>query len=295
MSKPTVTVYTDGACNPNPGPGGWAALLLYPERPPQELVGTEVYTTNNRMELRAALEALCALEQPHRVEIYTDSQYLRQGIDKWLSHWKAQGWQRAGKAAVQNQDLWQALDEQTARHEVIWHWTRGHAGNRWNERVDRLARAMIPASSLPVDDEQAVHIFTAVSYLNREKKGGWAVLLRYRDHVKTFSGSEGNTSSNRLHIRSALEGLRALTHSVPVHLYTTSDYLKNGATTWIHTWAAAGWRTRDGHPVQHRDLWEELAGWTQKYAVTWHVVGDQGASAAMAQVKKLAGEAARGL
>lgn len=293
MSKPQITIYTDGSCNPNPGPGGWAAVLLSADQKPRELSGAQAQTTNNQMELRAALEALRALKRPHCVELYTDSQYLRQGIAEWLPHWEDRDWQTSGKVAVKNQDLWQALVEQVRRHEITWHWTQGHAGDRWNEHVDRLARAMIPVAALPLDDERAVHVFAAASYLGKEKKGGWAVLLRYCDQIKTLSGGETDTSINRLHIRSALEGLRALTRAVPVHLYTTSDYLKNGATAWTHSWAADGWRTRDGSPVKHRELWEALADLSGRYEITWHVVDAQHAPDEMAQVKKLAGEAAR--
>ncbi len=293
MSKLQVTIYTDGSCNPNPGPGGWAAVLLCAGQKPRELRGAQAQTTNNQMELRAALEALRALKRPHQVELYTDSQYLRQGIVEWLPRWEESGWQTTGETAVKNQDLWQALVEQVRRHEITWHWAKGHAGDRWNEHVDRLARSMIPTCALSLDDDQAVHLFTAVSYLGKEKKGGWAVLLRYRDQIKTLSGGEGNTSSNRLHIRSALEGLRALNRAVPVHLYTTSDYLKNGATAWTRSWAADGWRTRDGSPVKHRDLWEALAALAERYEIAWHVVDAHDAPDEMAQVKKLAGEAAR--
>ncbi|MBN1933545.1 MAG: ribonuclease HI [Anaerolineae bacterium] len=293
MSKPKVTIYTDGSCNPNPGPGGWAAVLLHPRQPPHELSGAEAETTNNRMELRAALEALRALKRPHCVQLYTDSQYLRQGIVDWPPRWEKGDWQTTGQTAIKNQDLWQALVEQVRRHEITWHWTRGHAGDRWNEHVDRLARAMIPAAALPLDDERVVHVFAAASYLGREKKGGWAVLLRCRDQIKTLSGGETDTSINRLHIRSALEGLRALPRAVPVHLYTTSDYLKNGATAWMRSWAADGWRTRDGGPVKHRELWETLADLSGHYEIAWHVVDAHNAPDEMAQVKKLAGEAAR--
>jgi len=289
-----VTIYTDGACNPNPGPGGWGAILLRPGREPQELSGDEADTTNNRMELRAAWEALRALPMPHRVDLYTDSLYLRQGIVEWIPLWQKRDWQTANRTAVKNQDLWQLLMAQLERHEITWHWTRGHAGDRWNEHVDALARSMIPGQGLPLGDEQSIHLFTAVSYLGKENKGGWAVLLRYGDHEKTLSGSErGDTSSNRLHIRSALEGLRAIKQPLPVHLYTSSDYLKNGATMWTQNWAARGWQTRDGKPVKHRDLWEALLGLVARYRVSWHVVTKADLPPEMVQVKNLASTAAR--
>ena len=137
-SKPQVTIYTDGSCDVNPGPGGWAALLKAAGRE-KELSGAEPATTNNRMELTAALRALEALKQPSQVRLFTDSEYLKRGINEWIENWRARGWKRKG-GALANADLWQALDRAIQRHEIEWHWVRGHAGNRDNQRVDRLAR-----------------------------------------------------------------------------------------------------------------------------------------------------------
>lgn len=135
---PAVTIYTDGACLGNPGPGGWAAILRYGEHE-KELSGGLRETTNNRMELRAAVEALNALKRPCRVEIYTDSSYLRDGITKWVHGWQRNGWRTAAKQPVKNQDLWKALLAAVARHKVDWQWTKGHAGDELNERADVLA------------------------------------------------------------------------------------------------------------------------------------------------------------
>jgi ribonuclease HI len=137
-SKPQVTIYTDGSCDVNPGPGGWAALLQAGGRE-KELSGAEPATTNNRMELTAALRALEALKQPSQVRLYTDSEYLKRGINEWIENWRARGWKRKG-GALANADLWQALDRAIQRHEIEWHWVRAHAGNPDNQRVDRLAR-----------------------------------------------------------------------------------------------------------------------------------------------------------
>ncbi|MCB9456122.1 MAG: ribonuclease HI [Anaerolineaceae bacterium] len=143
MTKPHVTIYTDGGAKPNPdGPGGWAALLLYEanERTAEKAIsGGAPSTTNNRMELTAACEALEALKEPCAVTFYTDSQYVRNGISSWLHNWVKNGWRTANKKPVLNQDLWQRLHTATQRHEIEWKWVRGHAGNRYNERVDRLA------------------------------------------------------------------------------------------------------------------------------------------------------------
>ncbi len=139
---PSVTVYTDGACQPNPGPGGWAALLRFQDKE-KELSGGERASTNNRMELTAAIRAFQALNRSCRVVIYTDSEYLKRGITEWLPGWQARNWKRQG-GALANADLWQELLQAISPHQVEWKWLRGHAGHPENERVDRLARQAIP-------------------------------------------------------------------------------------------------------------------------------------------------------
>jgi ribonuclease HI len=138
--SPEVQVFTDGACLGNPGPGGWAALLRY-RTVDKYLSGGEAHTTNNRMELMAAIAALEALRRPVRVCLTTDSQYLQQGVELWLPRWRARGWRTADGKPVKNQDLWERLLAAVAPHRVEWRWTRGHAGHPENEEVDRLARA----------------------------------------------------------------------------------------------------------------------------------------------------------
>ena len=134
-----VTIYTDGACSGNPGPGGWGAVMTFGDRE-KELKGGEDHTTNNRMELMAAIAALEALKRPCLVDLHTDSQYLRNGIMTWIKGWKKNGWRTADKKPVKNQDLWEELDALLAQHEVSWHWVRGHDGDENNERADALAR-----------------------------------------------------------------------------------------------------------------------------------------------------------
>ncbi len=134
-----VTIFTDGACSGNPGPGGWGAILTAGGHE-REICGGEPHTTNNRMEMMAALRALEALKRPCRVELHTDSQYLRQGVTEWLAGWKARGWKTADKKPVKNEDLWRELDLARQRHEVAWRWVKGHAGHPMNERADALAR-----------------------------------------------------------------------------------------------------------------------------------------------------------
>ena len=133
-----VTIYSDGACKGNPGPGGWGAVLVAGGHE-KELFGGENPTTNNRMELMAVIEALRALKRPCIINIYTDSQYVQKGISEWITGWKARGWKTADKKPVKNADLWQILDEVRQPHQIQWHWVRGHNGHPGNERADRLA------------------------------------------------------------------------------------------------------------------------------------------------------------
>ena len=136
----TVEIYTDGACSGNPGPGGWAALLRFGEHE-RELSGGEAHTTNNRMELLAAIVALEALKRPCQVSLHSDSRYVLDGVTRWMPGWKKNGWRTAQKQPVKNVDLWQRLDAATGGHRIEWHWVRGHNGDPDNERVDALARA----------------------------------------------------------------------------------------------------------------------------------------------------------
>ena len=140
---PTVIIYTDGACDPNPGPGGWGVLLRYKDYE-STLSGSEPHTTNNRMELTAAIQAIRSLNRNCRVILYTDSNYLKKGITEWMPAWKARHWRRK-EGALANVELWQELDALLQSHQVEWQWVRAHAGNRYNQRVDRLARDAIPS------------------------------------------------------------------------------------------------------------------------------------------------------
>ena len=133
-----VIIYTDGACSGNPGPGGWGVLLIHGGNT-REIMEGAFETTNNRMELTAAIEALNALKQPCRVDLHTDSTYVKDGMTKWIENWKNNGWRTSAKKPVKNADLWQALDEAVKRHELTWHWVKGHNGDEGNERADELA------------------------------------------------------------------------------------------------------------------------------------------------------------
>src|SRR5512138_2556463 len=189
-----VIIYTDGACDPNPGPGGWAAVLRFGVHE-KVLTGSEPRTTNNRMELQAVIAALTELKKPCHVLLHTDSTYVQKGVTEYLDRWKAKGWQTADKKAVANQDLWQALDEAMQRHQIEWVWVKGHAGDPLNERVDRLAVRMITRVALPLDDAQATHIFTGISCSGTT--GGWAAIIKQGDARQEISSLAENTSANR--------------------------------------------------------------------------------------------------
>ena len=144
MTEGVVEIYSDGACRGNPGPGGWGAILRF-NGVEKELFGGEAATTNNRMELTAVIRALEALKGPSRAHVYTDSQYVQKGIKEWIHGWKRNGWKTAAKEPVKNKDLWIELDELRKKHEIEWHWVKGHAGHPENERADALANKGIPA------------------------------------------------------------------------------------------------------------------------------------------------------
>lgn len=160
-----VVIYSDGGCHGNPGPGGWAATLSYGSHN-REISGGEPATTNNRMELRGAIEALNALKEPCDVEFFTDSEYVKNGVTTWLATWKLNGWRTKSKKPVKNEDLWRALDSATSRHKVQWNWLKGHSGNDGNERCDQLANEAIAEIKKAFSSEQlkvALALFTSNS------------------------------------------------------------------------------------------------------------------------------------
>ena len=291
---PSVIIYTDGGCRPNPGPGGWGAIVLRQGSDPIEMNGADPKATNNRMELQAAIEALRSLDGPHRIELMTDSQYVRKGVTEWMTKWRAKGWKTAGGKDVANRDLWEALNEEIKRHKILWRWVRGHTGDEWNERADELASAAIPRAPLPVDDPTAVHLFTAVAHSGKQDAGAWAVLMCFRGEERELSGRQAGASANRMHITGAGMGLAELNRRVKVHLYTASDYLKDGASTWIKGWQARNWTTREGKPVANRELWQRLDTLLGRHDVHWHVASRDSMPEEMERAKAIAKDALTG-
>ena len=263
-----ITIYSDGGSDPNPGIGGWAAILQYGEHE-KVLTGNDPKTTNNRMELQAAIGALSALKRPSTVEFHTDSEYLRKGITQYIDKWAANNWRR-GQKAVANADLWQQLWPLVKQHEIEWHWVKGHSGHPLNERVDQLARDARLRITPKLDLESDLpRLFLRASCKGNPGPGGWGVILERGDETEQSSGSVPNTTNNRMEIQAAIEGLLLLSPGSRVQLFTTSDYLFQGATQWINGWRRRNWQKKDGQPVANDDLWQALDQLMSAYDIQW--------------------------
>ncbi len=285
-----ITIYTDGGADPNPGIGGWAALLQYGEHE-KVLTGNDPETTNNRMELQAAIAALQAIKRPSTIEFHTDSEYLRQGITEWIEKWAANNWQLKGGRPVQNADLWQTLWPLVKRHEIAWHWVKGHAGDAGNERVDQLARQarldITPAAQLSDD---VPRLYVRASCKGNPGPGGWGAVLEHQGETEQTSGADQATTNNRMEITAVIEGLLLLPPGSSVQIFTTSDYLFQGATQWIHGWRRRNWQKKDGQPVANADLWQALDQISKNYAIRWVNAKGQD-TPALAEAAKLAATA----
>jgi ribonuclease HI len=307
---PQIDVYTDGGCDPNPGPGGWGTIIRWKDRE-WVLSGNDPHTTNNRMEIHAAAAALALLEGllgRCQVSIYTDSQYLRRGITEWMDTWVSRGWHTSSEQPVKNQDLWRVLHRLTQAHDVTWHWLKGHAGHPLNERADRLAtealrslqrvrrvpdaRQSLGAHQSVDDGRPTVDICVKASCRGAERRGGWAAVMRTGEHAKSLSGSEPSTTANAMLIRGATEALKALTKPCQVTLYSDANYLIKGASLWVKGWQARGWQTREGKPVGNRAEWEALLKAAHPHHITWLQVQEDAAPADLSWAGELAAEAA---
>lgn len=288
-----VTVYTDGGADPNPGPGGWGVVLLHPASGKViELKGGEPHSTNNRMELTAAIKALEALTRRCRVHLYTDSLYLKKGITEWLPGWISRGWKRK-QGELQNEDLWRRLAELILEHDLRWDWVKGHANNKWNERADQLAtaaireqRAALGLNAKTATERPDAEVFVRVSASG--KKGGWAALIRHEGSETVISGGGRGLTSNQLDVISAAEALDRLPPGISVAVHTLSDYLRNGATGWLAGWKRRNWVTQEGKPVLHRDLWERLDAALTRRRVSWPVIKKGEDAPELAALKEVA-------
>jgi ribonuclease HI len=288
-----VVIYSDGGADPNPGIGGWAAVLRFGSHE-KVLTGNDPDTTNNRMELQAAIGALRALKRPSQVEFHTDSEYLRRGITEWIEKWAANNWtHKKGKRPVSNADLWQALWPLVKQHEIEWHWVKGHAGNPMNERVDALARQarleITPAAQISAD---VPRLYVRSSCKGNPGPGGWGAVLEQGDETEQSSGSVTSTTNNRMELTAVIEGLLLLPSGSSLQVFTTSDYLYQGITSWIHGWRRRGWQKKDGKPVANADLWQALDQLGQQYAIRWINAKGQD-KPALEEAGKLAAEAVK--
>jgi len=289
---PAVEIYTDGGCDPNPGPGGWGAILLYGPHT-KEISGAALETTNNRMELTAAIQALAFLKRPCQISLYTDSQYLRRGITEWLPAWRAQGWRKADGKPVENLDLWQELAQQAERHRMEWHWVKGHKGRPLNERADRLATearqkmlstGQVQGTSSTVDDRGAdappslphVDIFASGCSLGQPGPGGYAAVLLYApDQMHVVSGRWPLVTSNAMELWAIVAGLRELRRPFRVTVHTGSRYAIEGAQKWLTSWERRHWHTRDGQPIKNQELWMELSHLMGDHDVSWEFLAKE--------------------
>ncbi len=263
-----VTIYTDGGADPNPGVGGWAAILIAGGRE-KVIKGNEPWTTNNRMELQAAVAALSALTRSAEVDLYTDSEYLSKGITEWIDRWSKADFKRKGKP-IPNADLWQKLWDLEREHKVDWHWVRGHAGDDLNERVDTLARLareeIAPVTEIVTD---APKLYVRSSCRGNPGPGGWGAILELPGKTVQSSGSDPKTTNNRMELVAVIEGIRMLPKNSPVFIHTTSDYVFTGATRWIRGWRKREWQKKDGKPISNLDLWQELDRLMANYQIRW--------------------------
>jgi ribonuclease HI len=260
----TVTIYSDGGSDPNPGIGGWAAILQYGQHE-KVLTGNNPSTTNNRMELTAAIEALQVLKRPCTISFYTDSEYLRKGITEYIDKWAAKNWK-----GVRNADLWQQLWPQVKKHTIEWHWVKGHAGDEMNERVDLLARQARLAIT-PVDEisDKIPKLYLRGSCKGNPGPGGWGVVLEEDGETTQASGSVPQTTNNRMELTAVIEGLLLLPPNSSVQVFTTSDYLYQGITKWIHGWRRRNWQKKGDQLVANADLWQALDQLTTSYSIRW--------------------------
>ena len=280
----SVQIYTDGGCDPNPGPGGWGAVLIAGLRT-REISGADPQTTNNRMEISAAVAALRLLKQPCDITLYTDSQYLRKSVTQWIDGWVAHGWRKANGRPVENADLWQELLVVMAPHHITWEWLRGHRGNPLNERADQLAtearrrlRAGNPPPPLVTRAPESlpdVSLYTRGCALGSPGPGGFAaIIVDAEGQTRPVFGGWPLATSNVMDLWAAVAGLQALKQVSHATVYSTNKYVLDGATRWLAQWERAGWHTAEGQPVKNQEIWAELGHVLGDHNVDWEYLPD---------------------
>lgn len=264
MPKPHVTIYTDGGCDPNPGTGGWGVVLLFDDKK-IELSGGEKDSTNNRMELTAACRALEYLDQPYKVDLYTDSQYVQKGISEWIKNWIRKNWKD-----VKNPDLWQRLHRATQRHDIEWHWLKGHAGHEHNERVDFLAMNEIRKlrGESPLTEAENAQ-FDGIVIRSISSPGSWKITIKQQDGEKELNGTEPGAHSYKMALLAAITALETFNEPAKIEFYTDNETLQKGITRWVKGWVKNGWLTAAGEPVKYKDLWVRLHGLNAIHRISW--------------------------
>lgn len=282
-----ITLYTDGACSGNPGPGGFAAILVAQDQNgkvlrEKEIVGSEAFTTNNRMELMAVIAGLKALNQPAIVKIVSDSQYVIHTITK---NWKRK----------KNNDLWQELDALISQHTVEWKYVKGHSGHEYNERCDKLAVAQIESlrnTNTSTDIAIAgVHVYIGIKYVNNSKIGGWATIIESNSKKTELSGYLTNTSLKQLEMVALLAALEIINSPSRVFIYTDSEYLKKGTSVWLKGWKRNNWITSEGSPVRYKEQWKRLDALIQAHDLNWQEVERNVTQEKQSRIQYLASEA----
>ncbi|MHB1318757.1 MAG: ribonuclease HI [Anaerolineae bacterium] len=284
-----VEIYTDGGCDPNPGPGGWGAVLVSGGRT-KEISGADANTTNNRMELTAAIQALSLLKRPCQVALYTDSTYLRDGITRWIPRWQAHDWLKADGSPVENKDLWGQLLNAEEPHDVEWHWIRGHRGRRWNERADQLAtqarRELLQASGTgqaapatprtgsPGSSLARYEVYARGCALGNPGPAGYGAIIVGAQGESLRSGGWPVASNNVMDLWAIIYALQSLPGPARVTVHTSSKYVIDGATRWLPSWERSGWRTQSGQPVKNPELWQELSQVMGDHDIEWHYLAN---------------------
>jgi len=286
--RPDVIIYTDGACSGNPGPGGWAAILKHPvSGEVKKISGGDPNTTNNRMELKGAIEGLRTLKpnKRWRVHLVSDSQYLIHGLTQWIKGWIANDWRRGKKPnsePVKNADLWIELHELSLRHDMTYEHVLGHAGHPENEEWDRLAVAEIgKLAPLPKRTDSLeslaradVVIHVHGTCLGSEGPGGWAAIVQSTKQREPhrISGSAAQTTSNRMELTAVMEALRTLEPTrLRVHVLSSNGYAIDGLSKWMMGWHSKGWPSK----IKHTDLWRPLYDLSHLFEMSYeHVASD---------------------
>ena len=295
-----LQIYTDGGAEPNPGVGGWGAVILDPTTgESRELSGGERHTTNNRMELQAAIEALRVVGGGGRVELFTDSSYLRLGVTEWLRRWKATGWRVRGGDPVKNEDLWRELAAVVSLHQVRWHWVKGHSGHPQNERAHALAaveiarrrsgsrRAADGTGPAPADElargaaaaGEPAGVEVLLKLSTSGARGAWAARVRRGRDERVLGGEASGVTSNRLELMAAAAVLEAVAPGEIVDWRGGSDYLREGASKWLEGWRRRGYRTSAGEALKNADLWRSLERPLAARTIRFHPAGEEDAPA----------------